>query len=174
MSCYFGDRHEDLVKRYGSMARRFPATGSTAAFVMGKVIFPSSMDIRMESNKFVVHSDTVGQFTGLTDRTEWDELTAEEQKFWLRKHEAEEWTGRLIFEGDIVEGMAYSSLWRGVIVWINEIAGFGIRYQKRDDPTAWEDASILKRLRVCKDQFAAKVIGNIYDNPNLLDNYDNT
>ena len=110
----------------------------------------------------------------MTDRTEWDELTAEEQKFWLRKHEAEEWTGRLIFEGDIVEGMAYSSLWRGVIVWINEIAGFGIRYQKRDDPTAWEDASILKRLRVCKDQFAAKVIGNIYDNPNLLDNYDNT
>lgn len=70
--------------------------------------------------------------------------------------------------------MAYSSLWRGVIVWINEIAGFGIRYQKRDDPTAWEDASILKRLRVCKDQFAAKVIGNIYDDPNLLDNYDNT
>ena len=28
-------------------------------------------------NKFVVYTDTVGQSTGLTDRTEWDELTAE-------------------------------------------------------------------------------------------------
>lgn len=123
-------------------------------------------------NKFVVYTDTVGQSTGLTDRTEWNELTAEEQKFWLRKHEANEWTGRLIFEGDIVEGMAYSSLWRGVIVWIGEIAGFGVRYQQRTDPTAWETASILKRLRACKDQFAAKVIGNIYDDPDLLNGYD--
>ena len=99
-------------------------------------------------NKFVVYTDTVGQSTGLTDRTQWDELTAEEQKLWLRKHRAEEWAGKLIFEGDIVEGMAYSSLWRGIIVWIDEIAGFGIRYQTRSNPTAWENASILKRLRV--------------------------
>ena len=69
--------------------------------------------------------------------------------------------------------MAYSSLWRGIIVWIDEIAGFGIRYQTRSNPTAWENASILKRLRVGKDQFAAKVIGNIYDNPSLLDSFDN-
>ena len=124
-------------------------------------------------NKFVVYTDTVGQSTGLTDRTQWDELTAEEQKLWLRKHRAEEWAGKLIFEGDIVEGMAYSSLWLGVIVWIDEIAGFGIRYQTRSNPTAWENASILKRLRVGKDQFAAKVIGNIYDNPSLLDSFDN-
>ena len=125
-------------------------------------------------NKFVVYTDTVGQSTGLTDRTEWDELTAEEQRFWLKNHTAEQWTGRLIFEGDVVEGMAYSSIWRGVIVWIDEIAGFGVRYQKRSEPTAWENASILKQLRMRRDQFAAKVIGNIYDNPELRDNYDNT
>ena len=70
--------------------------------------------------------------------------------------------------------MAYSSIWRGVIVWIDEIAGFGVRYQKRSEPTAWENASILKQLRMRRDQFAAKVIGNIYDNPELRDNYDNT
>lgn len=125
-------------------------------------------------DKFVVHTDTVGQSTGLTDKTRWDELTEEERKFWLRKHTAEEWTGKLIFEGDIVQGVAYSEVWRGVIVWIDEISGFGIRYRKRNDPTAWENASILKRLQLCKDQFAAKVIGNIYDNPELLDNCDNT
>lgn len=124
--------------------------------------------------KFVVHTDTVGQCTGLTDRTKWEELTETEQKFWLKKHTAEEWSGKLIFEGDIVQGTAYSSLWTGVIVWIDEIAGFGVRYRHRDDPTAWENASILKRLQVYKDHFAAKVIGNIYDHPELLDNCGDT
>lgn len=123
---------------------------------------------------FVVYSDTVGQYTGLTDRTQWGELTEDERKFWLGRHTAAEWVGKPIFEGDIVEGTAYSSLWRGVIVWIDEIAGFGVRYRKRSDPTAWENASILKRLQVCKDEFAAKVIGNIYDNPELLDICNNT
>lgn len=125
-------------------------------------------------NKFVVYTDTVGQSTGLRDRTEWNELTEDEQKLWLKNHIAGQWVGRLIFEGDVVEGMAYSSVWRGVIVWIDEIAGFGVRYQKRSEPTAWGNASILKRLRMHRDQFAAKVIGNIYDNPELLDNYGNT
>lgn len=78
-------------------------------------------------NKFVVYSDTVGRYTGLTDRTSWDELSVAEQRFWARRHSIEEWTGRPIFEGDIVEGMAYSTLWRGVIVWIDEIAGFGVQ-----------------------------------------------
>ena len=80
-------------------------------------------------NKFVVYTDTVGRYTGLTDRTSWDELSVAEQRFWTRRHSIEEWTGRPIFEGDIVEGMAYSILWRGVIVWIDEIARFGVRYQ---------------------------------------------
>ena len=30
-------------------------------------------------DKFVVHTDTVGQSTGLTDKTRWDELTEEER-----------------------------------------------------------------------------------------------
>lgn len=70
-----------------------------------------------------------------------------------------------------MEGIAYSSTWRGVIVWIKEIAGFGVRYQRRTQPTSWENASILKCLQMCKDQFAAKVIGNIYDAPELMEGY---
>lgn len=89
--------------------------------------------------------ETVGQFTGLEDRN-----------------------GVKIFEGDVVKGTAYSAEWRGVIVWIAEIASFGVRYIHRGDPTAWENSSILRALKHRKDEFSAEVIGNIYDNPELL------
>ena len=91
--------------------------------------------------------ETVGQYTGLTDRN-----------------------GRKIFEGDIVSGTAYSSEWIGVIVWIDEIASFGVRYFHRTEPTAWQNSSILTAVsRHRQDKFAAQVIGNIYDNPELLE-----
>ena len=90
--------------------------------------------------------ETVGQYTGLTDRN-----------------------GKKIFEGDIVSGTVYSSEWIGVIVWIDEIASFGARYFHRIDPTAWQNSSILTAVsRHRQDEFAAQVIGNIYDNPELM------
>ncbi len=93
-----------------------------------------------------VDPDTVSDYTGLTDRN-----------------------NKMIFEGDIVSGTAYSSEWIGVIVWIDEIATFGVRYFHRTDPTAWQNSSILTAVsRHKQDKFAAQVIGNIYDNPELL------
>lgn len=94
-----------------------------------------------------VDPETVGDYTGLTDRN-----------------------NKMIFEGDIVTGTAYSSEWIGVIVWIDEIAAFGVKYLCRTDPTAWENSSILKAVsRGRHDKFAAQIIGNIYDNPELLE-----
>ena len=96
---------------------------------------------------FLVNPDTVGQFTGLTDRN-----------------------GVKIFEGDIVSGIAYSSENIGEIVWIDKIAAFGVRYRCREDPTAWENSSILKAVSYGKkNEYAAKIIGNIHDNPELLE-----
>lgn len=91
--------------------------------------------------------ETVGQCVGLRDKN-----------------------GKLIFEGDIVKGVAYSVDFRGVITWISEIAGFGVRYfNSRRRPTAWENSSILKVMQHgYKNEFAAGVIGNIHDNPELL------
>lgn len=95
-----------------------------------------------------VQSETVCQYTGLTDRN-----------------------GRKIFEGDIVKGVAYSTDFIGYIVWIDEIAGFGVRYfNKHREPTAWENSSILKAIQRWKhsNEFQSEIIGNIFDNSGLI------
>lgn len=90
--------------------------------------------------------ETVGQYTGLTDKN-----------------------NVKIFEGDIVKGTAYSATRIGVIVWIDEISSFGVRYVNAPYPAAWENSSILRCVSRGKtDEFAAEVIGNIHDNPELL------
>ena len=97
-----------------------------------------------ESCIFAVIPETVGQYTGHTDKN-----------------------GVMIFEGDIVKGTAYSATTIGVIVWIDEISSFGVRYAQ--NLTAWVNSSILRCAAIGKtDEFAAEVIGNIYDNPELL------
>lgn len=106
------------------------------------IIYQTEPDIE----KKVVYTDTLGQYTGLTDKN-----------------------GAKIFEGDIVEGTAYSGKFVGIIVWIDEIGGFGVRYRKRQEATAWENSSILKCASKGRtDEFTAEIIGNIYDNPELL------
>lgn len=95
--------------------------------------------------------DTLGQYTGLTDKN-----------------------GVKIFEGDIVKGTAYSGEFVGIIVWIDEIGGFGVRYRKRQEATAWENSSILKCASKGRtDEFTAEIIGNIYDNPELIGGTEN-
>ena len=101
---------------------------------------------RPECNDYEVDPETVGQYTGLTDKNR-----------------------TKIFEGDIVKGITYSVTKTGVIVWIDEISSFGVRYVNAPNPTAWENSSILRCVSMGKtDEFAAEVIGNIYDNPELL------
>lgn len=51
----------------------------------------------------LIDDETLCQFTGLYDSTEWGELSKEEQTRWLETHTAEEWVGRKIYEGDILK-----------------------------------------------------------------------
>lgn len=100
------------------------------------------------TSEMLIDPETVCQYTGLSDKN-----------------------GRKIFEGDIVKGVAYSTDFVGYIVWIDAIAGFGVRYfNKHREPTAWENSSILKAIQRWKqpNEFQAEIIGNIFDDPELL------
>ena len=107
---------------------------------------PAEMTNTLGVSGIEVDYETIGQYTGHTDKN-----------------------GVMIFEGDIVKGTAYSATMIGVIVWIDEISSFGVRYVNAPNPTAWVNSSILRCAAIGKtDEFAAEVIGNIYDNPELL------
>lgn len=100
------------------------------------------------TSEVLVDPETICQYTGLTDKN-----------------------GSKIFEGDIVKGVAYSTDFIGYIVWIDAIAGFGVRYfNKHREPTAWENSSILKAIQRWEhpNEFQAEIIGNIFDNPELI------
>lgn len=110
---------------------------------------PAEMTNTLGVSGIEVDCKTIGQFTGLSDKN-----------------------GVKIFEGDIVKGTAYSATNIGVIVWIDEVSSFGVRHVNAPNPTAWENSSILRCVSLGKtDEFAAEVIGNIHDNPELLGSY---
>lgn len=91
---------------------------------------------KMTGYPTLVLPETIGQYTGLTDKN-----------------------GKKIFEGDILEGDLYDNLdpgvkWKSTVVW----GAFG-----------W----ICKARQTCPmDEFdirEGEVIGNIYDNPELVE-----
>ena len=96
---------------------------------------------------WLVDSRTVGQFTGLTDKN-----------------------GKKIFEGDILEGIRYGNEERAEVLWIDKAASWGIRYSFREKNesgyTSWLNSAWFRSIN---DARAPVVIGNIHDNPELLE-----
>ena len=95
---------------------------------------------------YSVLTNTVGQYTGLTDKN-----------------------GRKIFEGDILQGFWYCEGVRAKVVWIDDAATFGILYsfRKSGEETAWLNSSWYKFTS--ESPCFPEIIGNIYDNPELLE-----
>ena len=94
------------------------------------------------SSAYPVLSETVGQYTGLTDRN-----------------------GKKIFEGDICRFKRFNDVHVGKIVFNVKTASFIMWYQSIVGAYG-EKATQKMLLSVCDD---IEVIGNIHDNPELLE-----
>ena len=93
----------------------------------------------MENNE--VDTDTLGQYTGLKDKN-----------------------GKEIYEGDIIGWKSFienGKLFMGIIKWYTDLASFAV-YTSLNDIYPYE-TDLLKVT-----QIGCEVIGNIYDNPELL------
>ena len=127
---------------------------------------------------YCVDPETVGQFTGLYSDTKWDDLTDVQKKQFYDKVCYDSvgnkmydhifkvrhlWKGEKIFEGDIVRAGAgyHNSIF--VVRFIN--GAFCLQYIDSKDYFAMDDSE-----RGCTYEGVASVdvLGNIYDNPELL------
>ena len=136
---------------------------------------------------YAISEETVGQFTGLYDSTKWEDLTdAEKADFYHQHYIGQDgmsvrfqhiddvkhlWEGKKIFEGDIVcytvpdDSFAY-----GLVKFCEHgnggicNVGFYIDWFRRHD-SGWlrKDIGFWAKYR------EIKVIGNIHDNPELLE-----
>ena len=128
---------------------------------------PSGLKIDENGNRvsFValfheVIPETVGQFTGMFDGTKWEQLTEEEQLDWLKNHTIDEWNGRMIFEGDIIDCWSEGINAQGAVQ--QRIDGLWIIYP------AWQNQQFWGLCPNRNGSTSVKIIGNIHDNPELL------
>lgn len=109
-------------------------------------------ETNIERIAYEVIPETVGQCTGLRDKN-----------------------GKLIFEGDILKGFSYPFLSEGeynyyaVVVWLENSPAFGIYTIKNPKSKVRGISSGNTEYMDEWDSNNWEVIGNVYDNPELLE-----
>ena len=93
-------------------------------------------------NKYAVKAETVGQFTGLTDKN-----------------------GKKIFDGDIVRVCLDPEICVGNVIWDSDIASYNIPF---NNGKCVLPLDIFIAKNKVGDKVWIEVIGNIHDNPELL------
>lgn len=132
--------------------------------------FFNALDELGWSYECVVSAETVCQYTGLNDSMKWEELSEGEKEKFLselnhiedRMNAKEDWNGRKIFEGDIVDRK----------VKFPEIVVFHDGDWVLDYSYASGKESGYNYCNLgfyAKERGGVKVIGNIFDNPELLE-----
>ena len=96
------------------------------------------------SDHIMVHPETVGQFTSLSDKN-----------------------GKRIFEGDIVRVCLDPEICVGNVIWDNKIASYNIPF---NNGKCVLPLDIFIAKNKVGDKVWIEVIGNIHDNPELLEN----
>ena len=101
------------------------------------------------------------QSTGLHDNTKFKDLSVEEQEDWLESGKtADEWQGREIFEGDIVEIIYDSEPFTGVVVYDLGETDFKATNNHEDYGNNFQYLTVGESI---------KIIGDIHKNPELLE-----
>jgi hypothetical protein len=105
------------------------------------------------------------QYTGLKDNTKWEQLTEKERETWTKSGKMpSEWKGREIFEGDIIHlwsDFYQKDISRAIIFWNVKNMCFDLKVLHGNYHN-W-----LPRIN--HNGWFAEIIGNIHENPELLD-----
>lgn len=120
----------------------------------------------IQYNKIPLKDCELMQYTGLKDSTEFNELTKEEQEDWLKENKIEDWKGKEIFEGDIIQDINDNNLLRygednnlTPVEFYNGSFGISVIF----------DGAFVPLYPYDVDGFKFKVVGNIHQNSELLE-----
>ena len=130
-----------------------------------EIIFFELGIVKLTNNEFYEFEDIIlMQSTGLHDNTKFKYLSEKEQKEWLESGKtADEWQGREIFEGDIVEHLDFNSneisksevrILKGCFYLVISVDGF-----KYDVPM----------MDLKDDEYILEIKGSVHENPELLE-----
>ena len=130
-----------------------------------EIIFFELGIVKLTNNKFYEFYDIIlMQSTGLHDNTKFEDLSEEEQEEWLESGKtADEWQGREIFEGDIVN---INTTFR------NPMTGSGTLTLNKNFEVIFVNGMFTRAgssMGIEKDLKYLTVVGDVYKNPELLE-----
>lgn len=155
--------------------KTFPTEDCESEWIMGDLLsnaYPiPNIKPLSNLNCYRVVPESIGQFTGLYDSTKWENLLEFEQQEWLKTHTKNEWKGKMIFEGDMLsyQGVAVTGDYKSIDIKVLTVVKWSSKQLAwiYDDPFNGE--TLLCDLIITNNIISDCIVGNIHDNPELLE-----